>query len=135
MAKSLNHIAIAVPDLEKAADFYRTVMQCTVSEPQDVPGHGVRVVFVSLENTTIELLGVLGDESPIARFLEKNPNGGIHHICLNTDYLTADVMHATQQGVRLAGDVSIGAHGMPVAFLHPKDCFGTLIEFEQHHPK
>lgn len=133
MLGRVNHIAIAVPDLEAAAASYRTTLGCNVSEPQTLPEHGVTVVFVELPNTKIELLHPYGDESPIAAFLEKNPAGGMHHIC----YEVGDIIVARDQlkesGARVLGDgnAKIGAHGKPVLFLHPKDFQGTLIELEQ----
>lgn len=130
MINKLNHIAIAVPDLKAATAFYRDVLRLPVSQPVDLPEHGVTTVFVTLENTKIELLGVLGENSPIAGFLAKNPGGGMHHICLDTNNLKADVDHVKTAGVRPLGDIKIGAHGVPVVFLHPKDCMGTLVELE-----
>lgn len=135
MEKRLNHIAIAVPDLNAAISFYRDVLQCPVSEPVDLPEHGVSTVFVTLENTKIELLGVYGVASPIASFLSKNPQGGIHHLSLEVHDLDAEITHVQGAGVRVLGDEKnrtpkIGAHGVPVVFLHPKDCCGTLIELE-----
>lgn len=133
MLGRLNHVAIAVPDLAKGAEIYRTMLGATVSAPQAEPEHGVTVVFVELPNTKIELLEPLGGSSPIRSFLEKNPSGGIHHIC----YEVADILGARDTlkaaGARVLGDGSpkIGAHGKPVLFLHPKDFFGTLVELEQ----
>jgi methylmalonyl-CoA/ethylmalonyl-CoA epimerase len=129
----LNHIAIAVPDLAKAAAIYREMLGASVSEPVPLPEHGVTTVFLALPNTKIELLAPLGDESPIARFLERNPDGGVHHFCLEVDdiFSTRDRLRAA--GVRVLGDgePKIGAHGKPVLFLHPKDFCGTLVELEQ----
>jgi methylmalonyl-CoA/ethylmalonyl-CoA epimerase len=128
-----NHLAIAVPDLREGAARYRDVLGATVSEPQPLPEHGVTVVFVELENTKIELLEPLGEGSPIAAFLQRNPNGGIHHVC----YEVADIALArdrlVQGGARVLGDgrPRTGAHGKPVIFLHPKDFCGTLVELEQ----
>jgi methylmalonyl-CoA/ethylmalonyl-CoA epimerase len=129
----LNHIAIAVPDLAAAAAIYRDTLGAAVSAPQPEPAHGVTVVFVTLPNTKIELLHPLGAKSPIASFLERNPSGGIHHVC----YEVADIRAARDRlksgGARVLGDgePKIGAHGKPVLFLHPKDFCGTLIELEQ----
>jgi methylmalonyl-CoA/ethylmalonyl-CoA epimerase len=133
MIGRLNHVAIAVPDLAAAAAQYRDTLGATVGAPQDEPEHGVTVVFVELPNTKIELLHPLGEASPIAGFLAKNPVGGIHHIC----YEVADIVVARDrlqaQGARVLGDGNpkIGAHGKPVLFLHPKDFAGTLVELEQ----
>jgi methylmalonyl-CoA/ethylmalonyl-CoA epimerase len=133
MIGRLNHVAIAVPDLEAAAASYRTVLGATVSPPQDEPDHGVTVVFVELPNTKIELLAPLGEGSPIAPFLERNPAGGMHHICYEVEDLAAARDHLKAEGARVLGDgePKIGAHGKPVLFLHPKDFMGTLIELEQ----
>ena len=133
MIGNLNHVAIAVPDLEAAVAQYRQVLGATVSEPVDQPAHGVTVVFVTLPNTKIELLHPLGEESPIGNFLDRNPAGGIHHIC----YEVADIFAARDrlvaEGARVLGDgePKTGAHDKPVLFLHPKDFCGTLIELEQ----
>lgn len=133
MLGRVNHIAIAVPDLATATASYRDTLGAKVSQAQALPEHGVTVVFVELENTKVELLEPLGDASPIAAFLEKNPSGGMHHIC----YEVTDILAAREQlkagGARVLGngDPKIGAHGKPVLFLHPKDFFGTLIELEQ----
>ena len=133
MIDRLNHIAIAVPNLEEACAQYRDVLGASVSEPQDLPDHGVTVVFVELPNTKIELLHPLGEDSPIAGFLERNAAGGIHHVCYEVD----DIMDARDNlmatGARILGDGEprIGAHGKPVLFLHPKDFCGTLVELEQ----
>ena len=133
MIGKLNHVAIAVPDLEAAAARYRDSMGATVSAPKDQAEHGVRVVFVELPNTKIELLAPLGPESPIAGFLRRNPQGGIHHICLEVqDILEArDRLAATGARVLGGGEPKIGAHGKPVLFLHPKDFDGVLMELEQ----
>jgi methylmalonyl-CoA/ethylmalonyl-CoA epimerase len=133
MIGRLNHVAIAVPDLEAAAASYRTVLGAAVSPPQDEPDHGVTVVFVELPNTKIELLAPLGESSPIAPFLERNPAGGMHHICYEVEDLAAARDHLKAEGARVLGDgePKIGAHGKPVLFLHPKDFMGTLIELEQ----
>ena len=133
MLGRVNHIAIAVPDLTAATASYRDTLGAKVSQAQALPEHGVTVVFVELENTKVELLEPLGEASPIAAFLEKNPSGGMHHIC----YEVADILAARDQlsasGARVlgTGEPKIGAHGKPVLFLHPKDFFGTLIELEQ----
>lgn len=133
MIGRLNHVAIAVPDLDLAAGRYRDLLGATVSAAVDQPDHGVRTVFVELPNTKIELLGVLGKGSPIVGFLERNPAGGIHHLC----YEVGDILAASDRlrgaGARVLGDGEprIGAHGKPVLFLHPKDFEGTLIELEQ----
>ena len=133
MIGRLNHVAIAVPDLEAAAAQYRDVLGARVSAPLDQPAHGVTVVFVELPNAKIELLHPLGEESPIAAFLARNPAGGMHHIC----YEVADILAARDrliaEGARVLGDGEprTGAHDKPVLFLHPKDFSGTLIELEQ----
>ncbi len=133
MIGRLNHVAIAVPNLEAAAASYRTVLGATVSSPQDEPDHGVTVVFVELPNTKIELLTPLGESAPIAPFLARNPAGGMHHICYEVEDLAAARDHLKAEGARVLGDgePKIGAHGKPVLFLHPKDFMGTLIELEQ----
>lgn len=133
MIGRLNHVAIAVPDLAAAADVYRNVLGAEVSEAVPQPEHGVTVVFVSLPNTKIELLGPLGDGSPIAGFLARNPAGGIHHICYEVEDIRAAATALRGKGARIlgTGEPKIGAHGKPVLFLHPKDCLGTLIELEQ----
>ena len=133
MIGRLNHVAIAVPDLEAAAAQYRDILGASVSEPQALPEHGVTLVFVALDNTKVELLEPLGETSPIASFLEKNPAGGMHHMC----YEVEDILAARDQllagGARVLGDgePKTGAHGKPVLFLHPKDFCGTLVELEQ----
>ncbi len=133
MIGRLNHVAIAVPDLEAAASRYRDRLGATVSPPQDEPEHGVRVVFVELPNTKIELLHPLGENSPIAGFLAKNPAGGIHHLCFEVEDIRAAREQLEAGGARVLGDgePKIGAHGKPVLFLHPKDFDGTLIELEE----
>ena len=133
MIKSLNHIAIAVPDIAKAANQYRERLGAVVSELTQQPEHGVSVVFIELENAKIELLEPLGENSPIAKFLERNPQGGIHHICLEVDDITSASEKLKSEGVRILGssEPKIGAHGKPVLFLHPKDFFSTLIELEE----
>jgi len=128
----LNHIALATPGTEKAADFYRTKFHLTPSEKHPQPEHGVNTVFVDVGNTKLELLDQLGDHSPIAAFISKNTSGGIHHVCFEVDNIEAAVADLHIQGVRLLGDkTKIGAHGKPVIFIHPKDCGGVLIELEQ----
>ena len=133
MIGRLNHVAIAVHDLAKASLIYRETLGAAVSDPVPQPDHGVTTVFVTLANTKIELLAPLGEDSPIARFLTRNPDGGIHHLC----YEVADIRAARDQlqgrGARVLGDgePKTGAHGKPVLFLHPKDFCGTLIEIEQ----
>ncbi|OAN82483.1 methylmalonyl-CoA epimerase [Jannaschia sp. EhC01] len=133
MIGRLNHVAIAVPNLDAAAALYRDTLGAEVGPPQDEPDHGVTVIFITLPNTKIELLYPLGDNSPIASFLEKNPAGGIHHICYEVeDILVArDKLKADGARVLGTGDPKIGAHGKPVLFLHPKDFTGTLVELEQ----
>lgn len=133
MIGKLNHVAIAVPDLEKATAIYRDTLGAKVSAPQPVPEHGVTVVFVELPNTKIELLHPLGEKSPIAGFLEKNASGGIHHLCYEVEDIIAARDKLKADGARVLGDgePKIGAHGKPVLFLHPKDFCGTLVEIEQ----
>jgi len=133
MIGRLNHVAIAVPDLEAATAVYRDTLGADVSAPQPVPEHGVTVVFINLPNTKIELLHPLGEKSPIAGFLEKNASGGIHHICYEVDDILAARDQLVKTGARVLGDGTpkIGAHGKPVLFLHPKDFCGTLVEIEQ----
>jgi methylmalonyl-CoA/ethylmalonyl-CoA epimerase len=133
MIGRLNHVAIAVPDIEVAARQYRDVLGARVSPVEDQPEHGVRTVFVELPNTKIELLGVLGEDSPIAGFLAKNSAGGIHHVCYEVDDILAAGDRLKAQGARVLGDgePKTGAHGKPVLFLHPKDFCGTLVELEQ----
>ncbi|HRX36295.1 MAG TPA: methylmalonyl-CoA epimerase [Aestuariivirga sp.] len=133
MLGRLNHVAIAVPDLEKGTAIYRNMLGATVSAPQTEPDHGVTVVFVELPNTKIELLEPLGDSSPIRAFLDKNPSGGIHHVCYEVADILAARDHLKTEGARVLGDGNpkIGAHGKPVLFLHPKDFCGTLVELEQ----
>ncbi|MBN8912465.1 MAG: methylmalonyl-CoA epimerase [Rhizobiales bacterium] len=133
MIGRLNHVAIAVKDLTAATDVYKKALGAVVTEPLPQPEHGVTVVFVTLPNTKIEFLEPLGDASPIAKFLEKNPDGGIHHICYEVDDILAARDTLKAQGARVLGDGNpkIGAHGKPVLFLHPKDFCGTLTELEQ----
>ncbi len=133
MIGRLNHVAIAVHDLAKAADVYRRVLGAEVSEPAAQPAHGVTTVFITLPNTKVELIAPLGDESPIARFLDRYPDGGIHHVCYEVDDVRAARDKLKADGARVLGDgePKMGAHGKPVLFLHPKDFCGTLIEIEQ----
>lgn len=133
MLGKLNHVAIVVPDLEVATAVYRDTLGANVSEPQDLPEHGVTIVFVNLPNTKIELMHPLGKDSPVQKFLDKNPKGGIHHLCFEVQDIEEAREHLVEQGTRILGDgkPSIGAHEKPVLFLHPADCGGTLIELEQ----
>ena len=133
MIGRLNHIAVAVPDLEAGAAIYRNMLGAEVSDPMPEPDHGVTVIFVNLPNTKIELLHPLGEASPIAAFLERNPGGGMHHVCYEVDDIIAARDHLKAEGARVLGDgePKIGAHGKPVLFLHPKDFCGTLVELEQ----
>ena len=133
MLGRLNHVAIAVPDLAAAAEVYAGTLGAEVSAPQPLPEHGVTVVFITLPNTKIELLEPLGEDSPIARFVEKNPAGGMHHLCYEVEDIGAARDRLLAVGARVLGDgePKIGAHGKPVLFLHPKDFSGTLIELEQ----
>ena len=133
MIGRLNHVAIAVPDLAAASAMYRDTLGATVSAPVDRPEHGVTTAFVELPNTKIELLAELGVASPIASFLERNPGGGVHHVCYEVEDLEAACVHLESRGARVLGDgrPKIGAHGKPVVFLHPKDFCGTLVELEQ----
>ena len=133
MIGRLNHVAIAVPDLMEAAAQYKQMLGASVGEPQDEPDHGVTVIFIELPNTKIELLNPLGENSPIDAFLEKNPSGGIHHVCYEVQDIIEARDHLSSEGARIlgSGEPKIGAHGKPVLFLHPKDFNGTLIELEQ----
>lgn len=133
MIGRLNHVAIAVPDLDKASAVYRNTLGARVSPPLPQPDHGVTVVFIELPNTKIELLHPLGEGSPIAKFLEKNPDGGMHHICYEVEDIIAARDRLKADGARVIGngEPKIGAHGKPVLFLHPKDFCGTLVEIEQ----
>jgi methylmalonyl-CoA/ethylmalonyl-CoA epimerase len=133
MIGKLNHVAIVVPDLQKAAKTYRETLGARVSAPQPVPDHGVTVVFVELPNTKIELLHPLGANSPIAKFLDRNPGGGMHHLCYEVEDIVAARDKLKASGARVLGDgeAKIGAHGKPVLFLDPKDFAGTLVEIEQ----
>jgi methylmalonyl-CoA/ethylmalonyl-CoA epimerase len=133
MIGKLNHVAIVVPDLAAASATYRDTLGGDVSDPVDLPEHGVTTVFVNLPNAKIELLHPLGEGSPIAKFLENNPSGGMHHVCYEVDDILAARDKLKSDGARVLGDGEprIGAHGKPVLFLHPKDFCGTLVELEQ----
>ena len=133
MISRLNHVALVVPNLDVAIKSYRENLGAVVSAALALPEHGVRLAFVELPNTKIELMEPLGEASSIAGFLAKNPAGGMHHICYEVDDLFAARNRLVKQGARILGDgqPKIGAHGKPVIFLHPKDFFGTLIELEQ----
>jgi methylmalonyl-CoA/ethylmalonyl-CoA epimerase len=133
MIGRLNHVAIAVRDIAKAAQVYRTTLGAEVSAAVPQPAHGVTTVFITLPNTKIELLEPLGEGSPIAKFLERSPDGGIHHLCYEVDDILAARDKLKAQGARVLGDgePKMGAHGKPVLFLHPKDFCGTLVEIEQ----
>ena len=137
MIGRLNHVAIVVPNLTAAAAKYRDLLGAAVHHPRDLPEHGVTVVFVDLPNSKIELMTPLGESSPVAKFLAEHPNGGMHHVCFEV----ADIAHAARTlvegGARVLGDgrPKIGAHGLPVLFIHPKDFFGTLIELEEVKPE
>ena len=133
MIGHLNHVAMVVPNLDAAARLYRDTLGASVSMPVELPEHGVVTVFVELGNTKVELLYPLGAESPIARFLERHPDGGIHHVCYEVEDIHVARDRLQQDGYRVLGDGQprVGAHGKPVLFLHPKDFLGTLIELEQ----
>jgi methylmalonyl-CoA/ethylmalonyl-CoA epimerase len=131
MIGRLNHVAIAVGNIAEAADVYRRMLGAEVSAPVPQPDHGVTTVFISLPNTKIELLEPLGADSPIANFLERNPQGGMHHVCYEVPDIEAARDRLKSQGARVLGDTKIGAHGKQVLFLHPKDFCGTLVELEQ----
>jgi methylmalonyl-CoA/ethylmalonyl-CoA epimerase len=133
MIGRLNHVAIAVRDIAKAAQVYRNTLGAEVSAAVPQPAHGVTTVFITLPNTKIELLEPLGEGSPIAKFLERSPDGGIHHLCYEVDDILAARDKLKAQGARVLGDgePKMGAHGKPVLFLHPKDFCGTLVEIEQ----
>lgn len=133
MIGRLNHVAIAVRDIAKASEVYRSTLGAQVSDKVPQPDHGVNTVFITLPNTKIELLEPLGADSPIAKFLERNPDGGIHHICYEVSDIKAARDRLISQGARVlgGGEPKIGAHGKPVLFLHPKDFCGTLVELEQ----
>jgi methylmalonyl-CoA/ethylmalonyl-CoA epimerase len=133
MIGRLNHVAIAVRDIAAASRVYRDMLGAEISETVPQPEHGVTTVFITLPNTKIELLEPLGDSSPIAKFLERSPDGGIHHLCYEVEDIRAarDTLKAAGARVLGDGEPKIGAHGKPVLFLHPKDFFGTLVELEQ----
>ena len=133
MIGRLNHVAIVVPDLESASSLYRNILGAAVSAPMKQPEHGVVTVFVELENSKVELLHPLGEDSPIARFLVRHPDGGIHHMCYEVEDINAARDQLLTGGYRIlgSGEPRMGAHGKPVLFLHPKDFLGTLIELEQ----
>ena len=133
MIGCLNHVAIVVPDLDAAASKYTLILGACVSKPQELPDHGVKLVFVELPNTKIELLHPIDTNSPISQFLARNPAGGIHHVCYEVDDIEVAAGTLIEQGAAILGDgkPKIGAHGKPVLFLHPKEFFGTLIELEQ----
>lgn len=133
MLGRLNHIAIVVPDIEAARILYQEGLGADVSPVEDFGEHGVRVVFINLSNSKIELLTPLGENSPIASFLQKNPAGGLHHICLEVSNVAEAMKKASKAGIRLLGDgiPKVGAHGKPVIFIHPKDVHGTLVELEE----
>ncbi|MBL4890648.1 MAG: methylmalonyl-CoA epimerase [Rhizobiaceae bacterium] len=133
MIGKLNHVAIAVPDLKAGIEIYANVLGANVTKPMALPEHGVTVVFVELPNTKIELLQALGENSPIAAFIERNPAGGVHHICYEVEDILAARDQLIEKGARVLGDgePKIGAHNKPVLFLHPKDFCGTLVELEQ----
>jgi len=129
----LNHVAVAVRDARATAALYREALGAEVGAPMALPEHGVTVIFVEFANTRVELIEPLGEDSPIANFLEKHPDGGIHHLCFEVDDISAARQRLKDKGTRVLGDgePKIGAHGKPVLFLNPKDCAGTLIELEQ----
>ena len=131
MLGRLNHVAIAVSDIEAAAKVYRETLGAEVSESVPQPDHGVTTIFITLPNTKIELLEPYGEASPIAKFLERNPGGGIHHICYEVEDILAARDKLVGEGARVLGEPKIGAHGKPVLFLHPKDFCGTLVELEE----
>ena len=133
MIGKLNHIAIATPNLDKAIRSYKDILGVKISDPLDQIEHGVKVVFIEIPNTKIELLEPLGENSPIENFLEKNKKGGIHHICFEVEDIDSAILHLKKEGATVLGDgkAKIGAHGKPVIFLHPKDFNGALIELEE----
>tara|TARA_B100000700_G_scaffold331748_1_gene467935 strand:+ start:13078 stop:13482 length:405 start_codon:yes stop_codon:yes gene_type:complete len=133
MIGQLNHVAIAVPDLEIATKFYKNTLGANVSDALELPDHGVKTVFVKLQNTKIELLEPIDSSSPISKFLHEHPNGGIHHICYQVEDIKSAISKLVKEGARVlgTGKPDIGAHGKPVIFLHPKDCLGTLVELEE----
>ncbi|NDV02194.1 methylmalonyl-CoA epimerase [Pseudoroseicyclus tamaricis] len=134
MIGRLNHVAIAVPDLAAAAAQYRGTLGADVGAPRALPEHGVTIVFVTLPNTSIELMEPLGEASPLAGFLQKSPAGGMHHLCYEVADISAAAARLEAEGARVLGPVKTGAHGRPVLFLHPKDFTGTLIELEEATP-
>ena len=134
MIGRLNHVAIVVPDLAEASRKYRELLGAAVGDPEVLREHGVTVVFVALENTRIELMTPLGADSPVSKFLEKNPAGGVHHVCYEVPDIASAAATLAQAGARVLGEVKTGAHGLPVLFLHPKDFDGTLIELEEVKP-
>ncbi len=131
MIGKLNHVAIAVNDLSKASAIYKNTLGANVSAPIALPEHGVTTIFVELANSKIELLEPLGDDSAIAKFLQKNPSGGVHHLCYEVEDINLAAEKMKEEGARILGEIKIGAHNKPVLFLHPKDFCGTLIELEQ----
>ena len=133
MIGKLNHVAIVVPDLAAAAELYRNALGARVTDPVPLPDHGVTTVFVELPNTKIELLHPLGNASPVQKFLDNNPSGGMHHVCYEVEDIHAAIDHLVAEGARVLGDgkPKTGAHGLPVVFLHPKDFCGTLVELEE----
>lgn len=137
MIGRLNHVAIVVPDLAAAAAKYRDLLGAEIGPPRDLPEHGVTVVFVTLDNSKLELMTPLGDASPVAKFLAEHPAGGMHHICFEVPDLAHAARTLTEGGARILGDgrPRIGAHGLPVLFLHPRDFDGTLIELEEVKPE
>ena len=135
MIGRLNHVAIVVPDLAAAVAKYRDLLGANVGAPQELPDHGVTVVFVELDNTKIELMAPLGADSPVASFLARNPSGGMHHVCYEVPDIEAALLPLMVGGARILGPIKTGAHGRPVVFLHPKDFDGTLIELEEVKPE
>ena len=137
MIGRLNHVAIVVPDLAKAAAKYRDLLGAEVQPARDLPEHGVTVVFVEVDNTKLELMTPLGDNSPVAKFLADHPSGGMHHVCFEVPDLAHAARSLASGGARILGDgqPKTGAHGLPVLFLHPKDFDGTLIELEEVKPE
>jgi methylmalonyl-CoA/ethylmalonyl-CoA epimerase len=133
MIGRLNHVAIVVPDLAAAAQMYKSSLGAKVTAPEPLPDHGVTTVFVELPNTKIELLHPLGEDSPVQKFLDNNPSGGMHHVCYEVEDIHAAIAHLVDEGARVLGDgqPKTGAHGLPVVFLHPKDFCGTLVELEE----
>jgi len=129
----INHIAIAVPDIEKASSIWENALGANISSTQSLPEHGVKVVFIESPNTKVELLEPLNKQSPISKFLEKNPSGGMHHICYEVQNLEKATQRLKSVGAKVLGDglPKLGAHGNPVIFLNPGDFSGTLIELEE----